>query len=135
MHLFLSFVKAVCAKELKKECKEWIDWFHNQEVPNEAKLNQLHYRNSEGYSALHYAALHYRPDILSMALDITGGTTHMYMYLLYCNAYTMLQCSYVYLHLLHSKISSYSIPLCTSNYSLIISTAFLILFSQQLISI
>ena len=64
----------VCTKGLKKDSKKWIEWFHNTKVPSEAKLDQLHYRNSEGYSVLHYAALYYRPDILSVALEIPGGT-------------------------------------------------------------
>ena len=68
-------MQVICAKETTKECTKWINWLQNGKVPDRAKLDQLHYRpmDSQGYSALHCAALHYCPDIMSVASEIKGG--------------------------------------------------------------
>ena len=104
----------VCTKDLRKDCKEWTEWFRNTKVPNDAKLDQLHYRNSEGYSVLHYAALHYRPDILSVALDTTGGTTmQLHTHIVFCvhvHVLTyMYRCTHVHVHVHVQCISNWYI--------------------------
>ena len=79
--VWLSLLQVVCNKGLKAESAAWVRWLENDEVPNEAKLDQLHYTNQDGWSALHYAAYYYRPDILTAAIQVDDGD---YMHTVQC---------------------------------------------------
>lgn len=74
-------LQVVCNKSLKTESAAWVRWFENDQVPNGAKLEQLNYTNQDGCSALHYAALYYRPDILAAAIKVDEGD---YMCTVHC---------------------------------------------------
>lgn len=66
-------MQVVCGKDLESECKRWVEWLQNDRVPSSVKQVELHRADEDGYSALHYAVLHYNPDVLYAALDIEGG--------------------------------------------------------------
>ena len=64
----------MCKRDLEAELSHWLQWLQSEQVSEAEKLCQLHHANHHGYTPLHYAALHYIPDVLTAALRVKGGT-------------------------------------------------------------
>ena len=74
----LRLPQAVCNKEQDRDYKQWVDWLQDSRVTSPVKLEQLQRADDNGFTALHYAILHYTPDLLYTALEVDEGSWIVY---------------------------------------------------------